>query len=185
MLMFEFLYLGNLMVEKGVLVLLQACEELRRECPEFICHFVGAASMDMGLDEFRAQVAERQLQGNVIVHGPLYGADKEAMLSRVGALVFPTYYHNECFPFVILEAMKAGLPVISTEEGAIPDMVVNGESGLLVARKDCTALAGAMRSLMENRQLALKMGACGKEHYEARFKTEHFINTVRDLLRRV
>ena len=183
--MFEFLFLGNLMVEKGVLVLLQACEELRKECPDFICHFVGAASMDMGLEEFRALVTERQLQNNVRVHGPLYGDDKDAMLGKVGALVFPTYYHNECFPFVILEAMKAGLPVISTEEGAIPDMVLSGESGLLVARKDSAALATAMRSLMENPQLALKMGACGKAHYEARFKTEHFINTVRDLLRRV
>ncbi|MDO5464213.1 MAG: glycosyltransferase family 4 protein [Akkermansia sp.] len=182
--MFEFLFLGNLMVEKGVLVLLQACEALRKECPDFVCHFVGAASKDMGLDEFRNLVAERQLQNNVMVYGPLYGEDKESMLSKVGALVFPTYYHNECFPFVILEAMKAGLPVISTEEGAIPDMVLSGETGLLVARKDAAALACAMQSLMENRQLSLRMGARARERYEARFKAEHFIHSVRDLLRR-
>ena len=173
------------MVEKGVLVLLQACEELKKVNQDFVCHYVGAAGKEMSLEQFGALVAERKLKEQVKIHGPLYGAEKEAMLSRVDALVFPTYYHNECFPFVILEAMKAGLPVISTEEGAIPDMVVNGENGLLVARKDAVALAEAMQQLAENRELAAKMGACGKERYEAQYKAEHFINAVRNLLRRV
>lgn len=185
MLMFEFLFLGNLMVEKGVLVLLQACGELKKVNQDFVCHFVGAAGKELSPEQFETLVTERNLQEQVKVHGPLYGAEKEAMLEKVGALVFPTYYHNECFPFVILEAMKAGLPVISTEEGAIPDMVLHGENGLLVVRKDAVALAAAMQRLAENRELAAKMGASGKELYEKRYKAEHFIDAVRNLLRRV
>ena len=83
--MFEFLFLGNLMMEKGVLVLLDACAELRRREADFVCHFVGAASKDISMAQMEEYVVERQLQNVVRVHGPLYGEDKENMLQQVGA----------------------------------------------------------------------------------------------------
>lgn len=46
--------------------------------------------------------------------------------------MFPTYYHNECFPLVLLEAMQHGLPCISTNEGAISDIVDDGVTGYIV-----------------------------------------------------
>lgn len=183
--MFEFLFLGNLMMEKGVLVLLDACAELRRREADFVCHFVGAASKDISMAQMEEYVVERQLQNVVRVHGPLYGEDKENMLQQVGALVFPTFYHNECFPFVILEAMKAGLPVISTEEGAIPDMVHEGKTGLLVERSNAGALADAMQRFISEPVLAAEMGACGRALYAEKFTREIFVENVRTLLQRI
>lgn len=183
--MFEFLFLGNLMMEKGVLVLLDACAELQSRGADFVCHFVGAASKDISMAQMEVYVAERQLQNVVRVHGPLYGEDKESMLQLVGVLVFPTFYHNECFPFVILEAMKAGLPVISTEEGAIPDMVLDGKTGWLVERGNAGALADAMQRFISAPALASEMGTRGRELYEEKFTREIFIENVCSVLRSV
>ena len=183
--MFEFLFLGNLMMEKGVVVLLDACAELQRREASFVCHFVGAASKDISMAQMEAYVKERQLQNVVRVHGPLYGEEKERMLQQVGALVFPTFYHNECFPFVVLEAMKAGLPVISTEEGAIPDMVLEGKTGWLVERCHTGALADAMLKFISAPSLASEMGARGKALYAEKFTRDIFVENVRSLLRRV
>ncbi len=183
--MFEFLFLGNLMMEKGVLVLLDACAELQRRGASFVCHFVGAASKDISMAQMEEYVKERQLQNVVRVHGPLYGEEKESMLLQVGALVFPTFYHNECFPFVILEAMKAGLPVISTEEGAIPDMVLEGKTGWLVERCNAGALADVMLKFISEPALASEMGTRGRELYAEKFTRAIFVENVRALLRRI
>lgn len=184
MTMFEFIFLGNLVVEKGVDVLLSACRELHGRSCCFTCHIVGASSEHYTVEACRAAVESAGLQEHVCVHGPLYGRDKEEMLQRVQAMVFPTFYHNECFPFVILEAMKYGLPVISTEEGAIPDMVIHGENGLLVEKRNPQALAVAMQQLAENPELAEQMGRKGRSFYEAAFTQSAFEQRVRDILNR-
>lgn len=181
--MFEFLYLGNLMEEKGILVLLEACELLRKRGKSFLCHFVGA-DKDITLLELKQLRHQRGLDEQVLLHGPMYGADKAAMLKQADALVFPTYYHNECFPFVILEAMQHALPVISTEEGAIPDMVQDGKTGLLVERHNLEVLADAMEYVLKNPDRAVEMGRAGRAVYEAQFTAERFIGNICNVLRK-
>ncbi len=178
----EYLFLGNLMPGKGVPVLLEACAELRKSVPHFKCHFVGAASPDMEPEELRERVRHFNLQDCVLVHGPLYGEEKEEMFRRADVFVFPTYI--DCFPLVVVEAMKHGLPVISTEEGAIPDMVIHGENGLLVEQRNPEALAAAMQQLAENPELAVQMGRRGRSFYEASFTQSAFEQRVRDILNR-
>ena len=73
--------------------------------------------------------------------GPKFGAQKSAILQHADIFVFPTYYPNECFPLVLLEAMQQHLPIISTHEGGIPEMVMQGRNGMLVEASDKTALA--------------------------------------------
>ncbi len=178
---FEFLYLGNLMVGKGVSVLLDACEELKADMPSFVCHIVGAGSPELSVEEVRHLVQARGLLKHIQVHGPLYGTEKEAMLKRADAFVFPTYI--DCFPLVVLEAMKYSLPVISTEEGAIPDMVKDGENGLLTERKNPHSLASAMKLLVQNPEWAARMGARGEERYRELYTVESYLKNVRNILR--
>ena len=179
--MFRFLFLGNLMEEKGILVLLDACSELNKKGVSFSCTYVGAAK-DVSLEEMQERVKQRRLESCVVVHGPAYGEEKEKILKQVDALVFPTYYHNECFPFVIIEAMQHALPVISTNEGAIPDMVIHEQTGILVARRSHSALSTAMLRLIENPLQAKEMGLAGKTLYEQSFTAERFIDTVYNIL---
>ncbi len=179
--MFRFLFLGNLMEEKGILVLLDACSELKQRGKHFMCTFVGAAK-DVALHEMKEHVKQRRLEDCVMIYGPAYGEEKAKILEEVDALVFPTFYHNECFPFVILEAMQQALPVISTSEGAIPDMVIHEQTGILVERRNVSALSSAMLWLIDNPHLAKEMGKAGKDLYNQSFTEERFIDTVYHIL---
>ena len=67
--------------------------------------------------------------------------------------VFPTYYYNECFPLVLLEAMQMHLPCISTTEGGISSIIRHGENGYLVERNNPTALANSIEKLLKNADL--------------------------------
>lgn len=178
---FEYLYLGNLMIGKGIIVLLDACERLKNDFLQFTCHFVGAGTSELSIEEMHNEVQKRNLQNYVKIHGPLYNQEKEYLLTHAHAFVFPTYI--DCFPLVILEAMKHSLPVIATPEGAIPDMIKNGENGILVEQKNSIALASAMKQLAEAPQLALAMGKKGMEIYQNNYTTECYLNNIRGILR--
>ncbi len=180
--MTEFLFLGNLMRQKGVLVLLDACSILRKNNQSFKCHFVGACSEDLPLSEIDSKIQELQLHENVVMHGPMYGQDKEAILQKQYIMVFPSFYHNECFPLVLLEAMKNNMAIISTDEGAIPDMVLQNKSGLLVEKENAQGLAKAMQSFIDFPHLATQMGQAGFEHYRTNYTSEIFTSKLINIL---
>lgn len=179
---FRMLFLSNMMETKGVYVLLEACALLRDL--DFRCDFVGAWS-DVTEPDFAAAVERLGLAGKVQAHGKQYGADKERFFGGADTFVFPTYYHNECLPLVLLEAMQAGLPVISTPEGAIADVVLEGETGLLVPQRDVDALAAAIRRLAGDSMLRRRMGAAGRAHYEAHFTMDKFEKNFTDILKQL
>lgn len=170
------------MRQKGVLTLLDACAILKNRNQSFKCHFVGAASKDLPQSEIDSKIQELNLHDCVVMHGPMYGEEKEAILQKQYIMVFPSFYHNECFPLVLLEAMKNKMPIISTREGAIPDMVIDGQSGILVERENATALAQAMQKFIDSIYLASKMGKAGFEHYRNNFTEDTFVNNILSIL---
>jgi glycosyltransferase involved in cell wall biosynthesis len=87
--------------------------------------------------------------------------------------VMPTY--SDCTPWVFLEAMAAGLPIITTRVNAIPEIVIHGDNGLLIERGDRTALAQSIQRLLENREIGRKMGLKGRQLVEEKFNAKtHF-----------
>jgi glycosyltransferase involved in cell wall biosynthesis len=77
-------------------------------------------------------------------------------------------------PLVLIEAMQHALPVISTPEGAIPDMVNDGITGFLVPRKDVTLLAEKIKLLITDPDLRIKMGEAGYRKYQEEFTLKSF-----------
>ncbi len=172
--MFEFLYLGNLIPSKGIPDLLEACHLLSECSPDFICHIAGADTKEMSAESIRTQYKLPQ----IIIHGAVCGQKKMGLWQRAQALVFPTHYHNECFPLVILEAMQQGLPVISTPMGAIPDMVIHEQTGLLIPSQDSKALFHAMLRLMSSGDLTRKLGEAAATSYRKYFTFCNFENNL-------
>lgn len=97
-------------------------------------------------------------------------------------LVFPTYYFNECFPLVLLEAMMYGLPVISTDEGGIKDEVKDGKNGFVVKPQDAVALADAIQRLLDDKDARQTMGAEGRRMFKEQFTMECFENNIKGIL---
>lgn len=180
----HFIYLGNLLIEKGPLVLLDACRILQGRNVPFYCHLVGAATAEINIQDVESIVKEYGLSDKVSIHGARYGEEKEDLLQQANAMVFPTFYHNECFPLVLLEGMKHSLALISTSEGAIPDIIEHNFTGFLIEKQNSEALAEAMQKLAKEPALATKMGEVGREHYLCKFSEERFIECISDILRK-
>ena len=178
------LFLSNLIPSKGVYVLLDACRILKDKGLDFQCNFVGGETKEIDRARFEAEVQKRGLEGCVLYHGPKYGEEKEQYWRMADVFVFPTFYHNECMPLTILEAMQHGLPVVSTDEGAVPDMVADGENGFVCRRKDVEGLAMALERLLLDGALRHRMGAEGYRIYQEKFTLQCFERCFVECLRR-
>ena len=176
------LFLSNLIPSKGVYVLLDACKMLMDRGVAFQCNFVGGESKEMDRRVFEQAVKERGLVDCVTYHGPKYGEDKERYFQMADVFVQPTY--EDCFPLTILEAMQHGLPVVSTDEGAVPDMVADGENGFVCRRKDVEGLAMALERLLLDEALRHRMGAEGYRIYQEKFTLQCFERRFVECLRR-
>lgn len=177
------LFLSNMMVEKGVLVLLQACKILKEKGLEFECHFVGEW-FDVTEFEFNNIVHAYGLDHQVFAHGKKYGEDKLTFFRNTDVFVFPTYYHNETFGLVNLEAMEFGIPIISTLEGGIPDVIIDGETGFLVPQRNVTALADKIELLIRQPELRIKLGQAGKKRFSELFTIDKFEKNLVSILQK-
>jgi glycosyltransferase involved in cell wall biosynthesis len=104
---------------------------------------------------------------------------KRALLENAAAIALPRY--SAGLPMSLLEAMAAGVPAVASPVGAIPEVLTDGASGLLVAPGDVTALARALRKLLLDRPLAARIGAAGRETVRARFAPDRVIPRLEEL----
>ena len=168
------LFLSNLIPSKGVYVLLDACKVLKERGLQFVCDFVGGETKEIDRATFEAAVKERDLEGIVCYHGPKYGEEKEEFWRRADVFVFPTFYFNKCFPLVLLEAMQWRLPLVSSDEGGIPDIVKDGVNGFVCTRQNVQSLAEALEKLITDPVLRQQMGEQGYQRYQEEFTLEAF-----------
>jgi glycosyltransferase involved in cell wall biosynthesis len=144
---------------------------------QFKTSFIGDW-VDIEEAEFNEFVAVNDLSDKVVYVGKKYGKEKEAYFENADVFVFPSFYHNEALPLVIPEAMQYGLPVISTTEGGIPDMVSDNETGFLVNKQDPEALADKIQILIENPCMRQKMGTKAKMKFAQKFTVNVFENNL-------
>ena len=172
----------NLIQSKGVFNLLDALKILKERKINFHCNFVGGEA-DISSQQLKQKISELNLQDFVTYHGKQFGYDKYKLFNRSDIFILPT--HNECFPLVILEAMMFGLPVISTNEGAIAEIIDDNETGFLVNKRDSVVLANKIQLLIANPSLRKKMGGKGKEKFEREYTLSHFEQNMTEILRKI
>jgi glycosyltransferase involved in cell wall biosynthesis len=177
----EILFFSNLIESKGVFLLLQSCIILREKQLSFRCTIAGGEG-DINSVQFQKRVCEMELEQYVRYIGPKYGSEKIITFLKSDIFVFPTYYHNECFPLVLLEAMKYSLPVISTFEGGIRSIVDEGQTGFLVPQKNTEVLAEKIETLINNPSMREQMGKAGYQKYQKQFTLTIFENKLKEIL---
>jgi glycosyltransferase involved in cell wall biosynthesis len=89
---------------------------------------------------------------------------------------------NEGVPQALMQAMAVGLPVVSTAAGAIPELVRNEETGLVVPTEDAAALAGAIARLIDDRELAARLGTAGRAHISKSFTSNAMLDRMEKIL---
>ena len=179
----QLLFLSNLIPSKGVYTLLDACKILKDKGYKFVCNFIGGETKEITREIFEKAVEERELTDIAIYHGPKYGNDKKAFWRGCDIFVFPTFYHNECFPLVILEAMQNRLPVISTNEGAIRDIIRNGINGYVCKKEDALSTAKAIEDLLADKHQRIEFGENGYKLFKERFTLEVFCKNIATIMK--
>ena len=176
------LFLSNLMESKGVIVLLDALKILKGKGLSFICDFVGGETKEVDLVRFEHDVVRHGLSQIAIYKGRKVGAEKEDSLLKADLFIFPTFYHNECFPLVLLEAMQYGLPIVTTDEGGIPDIVKDGENGLICEKNNPDSLANCIEMLLKDNTLREEYGRKGRDLFEKKYSLYTFECRMTEIL---
>jgi len=168
------LFLSNMMKAKGVWTLLEACSILKGRNVEFTCNFVGGWK-DIQKDAFESKVHELGIEGAVKASGPKFGDEKLEYLANSDIMAFPTL--DECFGLVLLEAMQHKLACIATEEGGIPSIIKDGETGIIIQKNDYVALANAIEKLCKDPVLRVQMGEAGRRRFQELYTVKKFEQT--------
>src|SRR6266508_3721587 len=177
--------IGRLVTFKGFVYLIDACAELARQGLQFTCEIIGDGPLRGDLE---AKIRKLNLSDRVHLLGSL---SQRAVLEKlrsadVFALASATDAQgaSDVFPTVIIEAMAAARPVVSTRLAGIPESVVHGETGLLVPPGDTMALAEALRRLIEDAKLRLQYGRAARARIEQHFRIEHTVAAFIELLQK-
>jgi glycosyltransferase involved in cell wall biosynthesis len=102
--------------------------------------------------------------------------DVPELLGAMDIFVLPS--HSEGVSLAVLEAMAAGLPVIVSAVGGLPEIIHHEETGLLIPPKDAEALAGSLARLLENPDLAKRLGEKAREHIQEKYSLERLAQVV-------
>lgn len=157
------LTLGRLNRGKGTYDLLQAMAEL----PAGLAHARARLGGDGEVERAAAAAAERGLGDRVELLGWVGGDDKPRLLATATVYALPSYH--EGLPMSVLEAMAAGLPVVTTPVGGIPEAITDGVEGFLVQPGDVAALRDRLQRLLTDPELARRMGEAGRRKAETVF----------------
>ncbi len=170
---------GRLVKLKGIEYLLRASARLKQEFPALEVQIAGTGPE---LKELQAEVSRLGLEGRVRFLGWI--EDVGSVLSSWDVFVMPSL--EEGFPIAALNAMAAGLPVVATKVGGVPELIEDGSSGLLVEPRDLEALVAALGTLLRDRELRLRLGQAGfervREHFSVAQMTRQFAGLYDDLL---
>jgi glycosyltransferase involved in cell wall biosynthesis len=175
------LYLSNLEEAKGWQVLLEAARSLCRKHPQVEFVFHGRPAFGLTEDAVRAGITADDGDGRIRYLGPVYGEAKWQALADADVFAFPSFH--EAFPLSVLEALAAGLPIVATEVGGVPDALTHGEGGFIVPPRDAAALEEALEKLLADGALRTGMGLWNRRRYEDCYTVEAYGQRWKEWLR--
>ncbi len=160
------LFVGRLIEVKGTKYLIEAVKLLEAE--KFELHIAGDGSERENLEKIAPP--------NVIFHGYQTGKNLEELYRNADIFILPSIVddagYTEGLGTVLLEAADFSIPLIGTNVGGIPDIIKDGETGILVPQKDPEAISEAVKRLVENSQLCENLVENARKHLEKSFSWE-------------
>jgi glycosyltransferase involved in cell wall biosynthesis len=170
------LFLGSVGPRKGAFDLLEAMGYLKSSGCALQVWVAGYEEREGDLLRARARLEELQLGDMYQLVGTVRGTEKTELLSQASLFVLPSY--DEGLPMAVLEAMAAGLTVVSTPVGGIPEVVKDGYNGFLVAPGDVKALAEKLAILASDPHLCELMGQRSREIAERELDVNPYVQRL-------
>lgn len=169
------LFLGRLDAAKGVFDLLEAVSALRPAVADIRLLCAG----DGDRDAVERHAERLGIADAVKLTGWVGPSGKRALLESAAVFALPSY--EEALPASLLEAMAAGVPVIASPVGGIPEVLVDGVNGFLCAPGDLATLQRLLRKLLLEPKLAARIGAAGRESVRLRYAPERALARLEEL----
>jgi L-malate glycosyltransferase len=168
---------GNLSPVKGQLELIQAFAKVRRRFPNLALLIVGAALFNRGEGYEKQLLAEvRALGLDHCVRFLGQRNDVQAIMAALDLLVMNS--RSEAFPLVALEGMTAGVPVLATAVGGLPELITHEKNGWLVPLGDEKKLVEGIASLLERRELSSDIATNARQHVSRNFPVHKFMSRI-------
>lgn len=168
--------IGRLVDYKGFDVLIRAVTNI--DCQAVIF------GEGPNFDELQRKIEKLHLQDRVILRGRQPREEIRRYLHAAKAFVFPSVETSETFGIAQLEAMAAGLPIVNTDlPTAVPTVARDGLEGLTVPPSDVEALKAAIRRLLEDGTLRVRLGSAARERVKDQYEGGRFTRAVADVYR--
>lgn len=174
---FELLCVGRLTPAKGQQILLDACKQLAAAGRDFRLVMVGTGPDEASL---KAATTAHGLNERVLFTGALNQEDVRKRYAQADLFVLPSF--AEGIPVVLMEAMASGLPCVTTRITGIPELIRDGEEGLLVTPSDSSELASTLARLMDDHELRRRLATAGRQRVQRDFNLRRNITRLADLL---
>ncbi len=176
------LSVSRLVEKKGLTYLIAACDLLRRWGHSFLCQIVGAGPLET---ELRAQIVDYQLEPWVKIIGPRPQGEVFRILEQATVFVAPYVVgkdgNRDGLPTVLLEAIALGTPCVATDVTGIPEIIHNGETGLLVSPNNPEQLATALQALLKQGDLRTRFAQQARQLLEQKFDLQRNAAQLRQL----
>ncbi len=169
------LFVGAIGKLKGERDLIKALTMLRDKKPNIKVSFLGC-----GAESLKDYCEELGVAGFIEHLGAVSMAERIAFFEKADIFVLPTY--AEAMPMSVIEAMAAGLPVISTSVGGIPELITDGADGVLFPPGDVNALAEKISFLLDNKDIRLNIGKKAREKAVRQMDFRLYVNKLRNHL---
>jgi glycosyltransferase involved in cell wall biosynthesis len=177
------LFLSTLVKEKGALDVLEALPRIAERVPDVQAIFAGEWYRPEDRKAAQEKVLSLGLASHVKFVGPVMPPFKYDLLGQADVFVLPSY--NEGQPYAVLEAMSAGLPVISSSVGCIPETVIDGENGFILPPGSKETFADKVALLLNSEQLRKKMGEASRQRFLENYTFDRFADGMNRVFREV
>jgi glycosyltransferase involved in cell wall biosynthesis len=170
----KILFLSNYVISKGVIFFIDTLAELKKQTLNFEAIMVGADG-DITKDDLERYISEAKMNHFIKVMGKVDNESKKFdYFTWADIFFFPTYYPNEVFPGVVLEAMQSGCAVVSTTTGVIPDIIESNVDGLIGANSDIASFADMIAKLIHEPAEIKRLGEQAQISFKEKFTMEIF-----------
>ena len=176
------LYVGLIKESKGIFVLLEALRKIKETKFLWKMYIVGEFKSSVIKDRALNFIKRNGLELYVEFPGVKAGPDKEMYFAQADIFCFPSYFECENFPLVLLEAMQYGLPIVTTNWRAIPEIVIEEKTGFLVPIKNSEKLAIRLQELLENKKLREIMGSNGKKEFQKNYLLDIHLKSIEEAI---
>ena len=167
------LTVGRFVNQKGHIYLIDAAGEIVKKYPQVVFMLLGDGPLE---NQLKLKVEKLNLSQHFVFAGMLN--DLTNYWAGADLMIHPSV--EEPFGIAVLEGMRAGLPIVASRVGGIPEVVKENETALLISPKDSSSLATAVMKLLDDSPLLKKLGEEGRKRYERYFTYQKMIDEVEE-----